>query len=56
MSTLARNLTATARRIPERTAIISDTVTMTYAELDAAASRLVALPRYEVKPPSAEEV
>ena len=40
MSNLALNLVATARRIPDRTAAISDDATMTYAELDAAASRL----------------
>jgi acyl-CoA synthetase (AMP-forming)/AMP-acid ligase II len=40
MSNLALNLVGTARRIPDRTAAISDDATMTYAELDAAASRL----------------
>jgi long-chain acyl-CoA synthetase len=40
MSNLALNLVATARRIPDRIAAISDDATMTYAELDAAASRL----------------
>src|SRR3981189_280746 len=40
MSNLALNLVATARRIPDRTAAISDDATMTYAELDAASSRL----------------
>ena len=39
MSNLALNLVRTARRIPDRTAAISDDATMTYAELDAAASR-----------------
>ena len=40
MSNLALNLLGTARRIPDRKAAISDDATMTYAELDAAASRL----------------
>lgn len=54
MSNLALNLTTSAGRIPDRTAIIGDTVALTYAELDSAASRLVL--RREVKPPQAEEV
>ncbi len=40
MSNLALNLVGTARRIPDRKAAISDDAMMTYAELDAAASRL----------------
>jgi long-chain acyl-CoA synthetase len=40
MSNLALDLIATARRIPHRTATIADDATMTYAELDAASSRL----------------
>src|SRR4030081_3767071 len=40
MSNLALNLVATARRIPNRTAAISHDAAMTYAELDAASSRL----------------
>jgi long-chain acyl-CoA synthetase len=40
MSNLALNLVGTARRIPDRTAAITDDATMTYAELAAAASRL----------------
>jgi non-ribosomal peptide synthetase component E (peptide arylation enzyme) len=39
MCDLALNLVGTARRIPDRKAAISDDATMTYAELDAAASR-----------------
>jgi long-chain acyl-CoA synthetase len=40
MSNLALNLVATARRIPSRIAAISDDSALTYAELDAASSRL----------------
>jgi long-chain acyl-CoA synthetase len=40
MSNLALDLIATARRIPDQTATIADDATMTYAELDAASSRL----------------
>jgi long-chain acyl-CoA synthetase len=40
MSNLALNLAATAGRIPARKAAISDESAMTYAELDAASSRL----------------
>jgi non-ribosomal peptide synthetase component E (peptide arylation enzyme) len=40
MSNLALNLGATARRIPERTAVIAADHAMSYAELDAATSRL----------------
>src|SRR5262249_26079680 len=43
MSNLALNLVASARRIPERTAAITDEHTMTYAELDAASARLATL-------------
>jgi long-chain acyl-CoA synthetase len=40
MSNLALNLVATARRIPDRKAAISDDAEMTYAEFEAATSRL----------------
>jgi long-chain acyl-CoA synthetase len=40
MSNLALNLVGTARRIPDRMAAIAEDTAMTYAELDAAASRL----------------
>jgi non-ribosomal peptide synthetase component E (peptide arylation enzyme) len=57
MSNLAFNLVGTARRIPDRKAEISDDATMTYAELDAAASRLAMNPLMqarEVIPPLEE--
>jgi long-chain acyl-CoA synthetase len=43
MSNLALNLVASAMRIPDRTAAISDDHTMTYGELDAASARLATL-------------
>ena len=43
MSNLALNLVASAARIPERTAAITDEHAMTYAELDAASARLATL-------------
>jgi long-chain acyl-CoA synthetase len=43
MSNLALNLAATARRIPDHTATITDEQTMSYAELDAASSRFATL-------------
>jgi long-chain acyl-CoA synthetase len=42
MSNLALNLVGTARRIPNRMAAIAEDTAMTYAELDAAASRFAA--------------
>jgi long-chain acyl-CoA synthetase len=39
MANLARNLVATAQRIPEHVAVINEQA-MTYAELDAASARL----------------
>ena len=43
MSNLAFNLVASAARIPERTAAITDEDAMTYAELDTASARLATL-------------
>ena len=43
MSNLALNLVASAARIPERTAAITDEDAMTYAELDTASARLATL-------------
>ena len=43
MSNLALNLVASAARIPDRAAAITDEDTMTYAELDAASARLATL-------------
>jgi long-chain acyl-CoA synthetase len=43
MSNLALNLVASAARIPERTAAITDERAMTYAELDIASARLATL-------------
>ena len=43
MSNLALNLVASAARIPDRTAAITDEHAMTYAELDAASARLATL-------------
>ena len=43
MSNLALNLVASASRIPERTAAITDEDAMTYAELDTASARLATL-------------
>jgi long-chain acyl-CoA synthetase len=43
MSNLALNLVASAARIPDRSATITDEQTMTYAELDAASARLATL-------------
>jgi long-chain acyl-CoA synthetase len=43
MSNLALNLVASATRIPDRTAAITDDSTMTYAELDTASARLATL-------------
>jgi long-chain acyl-CoA synthetase len=47
MSNLALNLVRSAGRIPDRTAAITDDTTMTYAELDAASSRLATFLRRE---------
>ncbi|HZA08959.1 long-chain fatty acid--CoA ligase [Mycobacterium sp.] len=43
MSNLALNLAATARRIPDQAATITDVGTMSYAELDAESSRFATL-------------
>ena len=43
MSNLALNLVASAARIPDRSAAITDEQTMTYAELDGASARLATL-------------
>ena len=43
MSNLALNLVASAARIPDRAAAITDEDTMTYAELDAASARFATL-------------
>ncbi|HEX4587938.1 MAG TPA: long-chain fatty acid--CoA ligase [Mycobacterium sp.] len=43
MSNLALNLVATAARIPDRAATITDDSAMSYAELDAASARLATL-------------
>src|SRR5258705_12442768 len=43
MLTLALNLVASAARIPERPAAITDELAMTYAELETASARLATL-------------
>ncbi len=53
MSNLALNLVGTARRIPDRKAAISDDDTMTYAELDAATSRMATFLDREGSPTTA---
>src|SRR3954453_1532710 len=47
MSNLALNLVGTAQRIPDRESAITEDAAMTYAELDAATSRLATFLRSE---------
>jgi long-chain acyl-CoA synthetase len=51
MANLASALVASARRLPNRSAVVSDTLTLTYAELETAVSQLATfLARQGVRP------